>query len=72
MSPLPTLGGNNGEAGEINGRGEVAGNAENSTWDSIDQPASPKCSRRSLSFGKPAMSSNSTQLAAIPMVGLSG
>lgn len=34
MSPLPTLGGNNGEAGEINERGEVAGNAENSTRDS--------------------------------------
>ena len=25
MTPLPTLGGNNGEAGEINNRGEVAG-----------------------------------------------
>jgi probable HAF family extracellular repeat protein len=34
MAPLPTLGGNNGEAGEINERGEVAGNAENSTRDS--------------------------------------
>ena len=29
MYPLPTLGGNNGEAGEINNRGEVAGNTEN-------------------------------------------
>ena len=34
MSPLPTLGGANGEAGEINSHGEVAGNAENLTRDS--------------------------------------
>jgi probable HAF family extracellular repeat protein len=34
MTPLPTLGGNNGEAGQINNRGEIAGNAENSTMDS--------------------------------------
>jgi len=34
MTPLPTLGGNNGEAGLINNRGEVAGNAENTTLDS--------------------------------------
>jgi probable HAF family extracellular repeat protein len=31
---LPTLGGNNAEAGEINDRGVVAGNAENATVDS--------------------------------------
>jgi probable HAF family extracellular repeat protein len=34
MSLLPTLGGNNGEAGEINERGQVAGNAENAARDS--------------------------------------
>ena len=33
MNPLPTLGGNNGEATAINNRGEVAGFAENSTPD---------------------------------------
>jgi hypothetical protein len=33
-STLPTLGGNNSEAGEINDRGVVAGNAENATVDS--------------------------------------
>jgi probable HAF family extracellular repeat protein len=31
MTALPTLGGNNGQAAAINGRGEVAGFAENST-----------------------------------------
>ena len=34
MTPLPTLGGNNGEAGQVNNRGDVAGNAENTTIDS--------------------------------------
>jgi probable HAF family extracellular repeat protein len=34
MNPLPTLGGDNGEAGDINNRGQVAGAAENSTPDS--------------------------------------
>jgi probable HAF family extracellular repeat protein len=35
MTPLPTLrGGTNGEAGQINNRGEVAGNTENGTPDS--------------------------------------
>jgi probable HAF family extracellular repeat protein len=33
MFPLPTLGGNNGEAGLINNRGEVAGNTENTIPD---------------------------------------
>jgi probable HAF family extracellular repeat protein len=33
MNPLPTLGGNNGMANEINNRGQVAGYAENSTHD---------------------------------------
>jgi len=31
MSPLPTLGGNNGVAGAINNRGEIVGMAENTT-----------------------------------------
>ena len=39
MKPLPTLGGNNGEAGQINDLGEVAGNAENRTLD-LTCPAS--------------------------------
>jgi len=33
MTPLPTLGGNNGQALEINNRGQAAGNAENTTRD---------------------------------------
>jgi probable HAF family extracellular repeat protein len=33
MTPLPTLGGNNGQAFEINNRGQAAGIAENSTKD---------------------------------------
>jgi len=33
MTPLPTLGGNNGTVGQINNRGEAAGIAENSTMD---------------------------------------
>jgi probable HAF family extracellular repeat protein len=33
MTPLPTLGGNNGQASEINNRGQVAGSAENTTKD---------------------------------------
>jgi probable HAF family extracellular repeat protein len=42
MTPLPTLGGNNGEAGQINNRGEVAGNAENTTPDSTCPPGGPQ------------------------------
>ena len=34
MTPLPTLGGNNAEGGQINNQGEVAGNAENTKLDS--------------------------------------
>jgi probable HAF family extracellular repeat protein len=34
MTPLPTLGGNNAEGGQINDKGLVAGNAENTTLDS--------------------------------------
>jgi len=33
MIPLPTLGGTNGEANQINGRGDIAGFAENATPD---------------------------------------
>jgi len=39
MTPLPTLGGNNGEAGLINNQGGVAGNAENTIMDSTCGPA---------------------------------
>jgi len=42
MTALPTLGGNNGEAGEINNLGEVAGNAENSTVDSTCPVGGPQ------------------------------
>lgn len=38
MTPLPTLGGNNGNALEVNNRGQVAGVAENSTPDSTCAP----------------------------------
>ena len=42
MTPLPTLGGNNGEAGLISSRGEVAGTAENATPDSTCPPGGPQ------------------------------
>jgi len=42
MTSLPTLGGNNGEAGLINNRGEIAGNAENATTDSTCPPGGPQ------------------------------
>jgi len=42
MTPLPTLGGNNGEAGLINSQGEVAGNAENTTPDSTCPAGGPQ------------------------------
>lgn len=42
MTALPTLGGNNGEAGLINRWGEIAGNAENTTHDSTCPPGSPQ------------------------------
>lgn len=34
MSALPTLGGNNGQASDINNRGQIAGTAETTTFDS--------------------------------------
>ncbi|HEV2729388.1 MAG TPA: hypothetical protein VGV15_05100, partial [Terriglobales bacterium] len=42
MSPLPTLGGNNGLAGEINNRGRVVGLAENATLDSTCVAPNPQ------------------------------
>jgi probable HAF family extracellular repeat protein len=42
MTPLPTLGGNNGEAGEINSRGTVAGNVENTALDLTCPPGGPQ------------------------------
>jgi probable HAF family extracellular repeat protein len=33
MTALPTLGGNNGNANQINNRGQIAGNTENTTFD---------------------------------------
>ena len=42
MYPLPTLGGNNGEAGEINDRGEVAGNTENTNLDGTCPAGGPQ------------------------------
>ena len=38
MSPLPTLGGNNGEASAINDRGQIVGMAENGNLDSTCPP----------------------------------
>jgi probable HAF family extracellular repeat protein len=40
MTPLPTLGGNNGNALEVNNRGQIAGVAENSTPDPTCAPPS--------------------------------
>jgi probable HAF family extracellular repeat protein len=39
MVPLPTLGGNNGLSSGINSRGQVAGQAENTTVDSTCEPS---------------------------------
>jgi len=39
MTPLPTLGGNNGQARQINNRGQVVGDAENITPDPTCVPA---------------------------------
>jgi probable HAF family extracellular repeat protein len=41
MTPLPTLGGNNGQALAINNQGQVAGTAENSTKDSTCASLTP-------------------------------
>lgn len=42
MTPLPTLGGNNGQATGINNRGQVVGYAENSTPDPSCQGSNPQ------------------------------
>ena len=42
MNPLPTLGGNNGQANQINSRGEAAGMAENDTPDSTCPSGGPQ------------------------------
>ncbi len=41
MTPLPTLGGNNGFASDVNNRGQVVGLAENTTPDSTCPPGFP-------------------------------
>lgn len=41
MTPLPTLGGNNGSASDINNRGQVVGIAENTTRDPTCQELGP-------------------------------
>jgi probable HAF family extracellular repeat protein len=41
MTPLPTLGGNNGFASDVNNRGQVVGLAENATPDSTCPPGFP-------------------------------
>jgi probable HAF family extracellular repeat protein len=42
MTSLPTLGGNNAEGGQINDRGQMAGNAENTTLDSTCPVGGPQ------------------------------
>jgi probable HAF family extracellular repeat protein len=42
LTPLPTLGGNNGQADRVNNRGEVAGIAENTTRDSTCPASGPQ------------------------------
>jgi uncharacterized membrane protein len=63
MSPLPTLGGNNGFANAINSRGVVAGTAETT----VRNPAcpAPSCFSSSPSSGKMAKSRNSQPTRAI-------
>ena len=53
MHPLPTLGGNNGAANQINNRGEVAGMAENAATD----PTCPSTGPQKLQF-KPVVWQN--------------
>jgi len=59
---LPTLGGANGFAREINNRGEVAGFAENTTHD-------PTCTPPSVVQFKPVLWDNGGQIHELPTVG---
>jgi probable HAF family extracellular repeat protein len=61
MTPLPTLGGNNGQAGTINNRGQVVGTAENSIPD-------PTCAVPQVLQFKPVIWEKS-QARELPTVG---
>jgi probable HAF family extracellular repeat protein len=63
MSALPTLGGNNGSASDINNRGQIAGTAETADPDSTCKPPSHPA-KRSL----PVLWENG-QVQALPTVG---
>jgi probable HAF family extracellular repeat protein len=58
MTPLPTLGGNNGQADEVNNRGQVVGFAETTTPDPTC--VAPKSSSLALSCGKTVRSNSSS------------
>lgn len=59
MTPLPTLGGDNGAGGQINSRGEVAGYAENTTPD-------PNCPAPQVFEFKPVMWEADGTIRALP------
>jgi len=67
MYPLPTLGGNNGAANQINNRGEVAGMAENTHRTRPAHPPVLKSFSSSPSSGKMARSRNSPRIPATRM-----
>jgi probable HAF family extracellular repeat protein len=68
MTPLPTLGGHNGAASMINNRGEVAGNAENTTPDSTCPPYSPAEGQYQVLQDKPVVWKNG-QIEELPTYG---
>ena len=63
MTPLPTLGGNNGSANRINNGGQIAGMAENATTD----PTCPATGAQKLEF-EPVVWVNG-QIQQLPTVG---
>lgn len=58
MTPLPTLGGNNGAASAINDHGVVAGNAENATTDSTCPTYDPSKGQYQVLQDKPVVWEN--------------
>jgi probable HAF family extracellular repeat protein len=63
MSPLPTLGGNNGQASAINNRGQIVGFAENGA---VDSSCPPKTTNNRIAV--PALWENG-KAQALPTVG---
>jgi probable HAF family extracellular repeat protein len=68
MNPLPTLGGYNGAASMINNRGEVVGNAENTTLDSTCPTYNPGLGQYQVLQNKPVVWKNG-QIEELPTYG---